>query len=100
VVLDPPRKGCDVAVLNAVLKAEPDKIVYISCLPQTLARDVGILLNTLHYEGKELKLNANPVSNYEITSVQPYDMFPQTKHVESVVCLTRRLDNELRERMN
>ena len=90
VVLDPPRKGCDRLVLEALLSALPDKIVYVSCSPQTLARDLGILLNTLVYDGNELKRNQTPNPCYEITKIQPYDMFPQTKHVETLVCLTRK----------
>ena len=73
VVLDPPRKGCDKRVLDALLYALPDKIIYVSCNPATLARDVKLLL-----------------SQYDVESVTPYDMFPQTKHVESVVCLIRK----------
>ena len=69
VVLDPPRKGCDKKVVDALLSAAPDKIVYISCNPATLARDVALLMQ-----------------KYDITSVTPYDMFPQTKHVETLVC--------------
>ncbi len=83
VVLDPPRKGCDEAVLKSVLGAKPQKIIYVSCNPATLARDLTVF--------KE---------EYAVKEVEIFDMFPNTKHVESVVCLTRRLDNELRERMN
>lgn len=70
VVLDPPRKGCDIAVLKALLTALPDKIIYISCNPATLARDVNFLLE-----------------KYEPSSITPYDMFPNTKHVETLACL-------------
>lgn len=73
VVLDPPRKGCDKAVLDSVMETKPNKIIYVSCNPATLARDLSIL--------KE---------NYSLTSVEIFDMFPNTKHVESVVCLTRK----------
>lgn len=76
VVLDPPRKGCDELVLQAILKAMPSQIVYVSCNPATLARDYAILKD-----------------KYKIECIQPYDMFPQTSHVETVVCLTRRFDN-------
>lgn len=73
VVLDPPRKGCDKKVVDALLSAVPDEIVYISCNPATLARDVALLM-----------------PKYDITSVTPYDMFPQTKHVETLVMLERK----------
>ena len=70
VVVDPPRKGLDGQVVEAFLKAEPDKIVYLSCDPATLARDLKML--TL---------------KYDIDFVQPYDMFPQTANVETLACL-------------
>lgn len=89
VVLDPPRKGVDYSVLEAILKAKPNKIVYVSCSPQSLGRDLGILLNTLHYDGKELKKTENPNPIYKIEKIQPYDMFPQTKHVETLVVLNK-----------
>lgn len=69
-VLDPPRKGCDGKVLETILKSIPDKIVYISCNPSTLARDLSVL------KGK-----------YDIVSITPYDMFPQTCHVETLAVL-------------
>ena len=72
IILDPPRKGCEESVLRAVLECAPDKIVYVSCNPATLARD----LKTLR-------------EKYSIKYVKPFDMFPQTKHVETIVCLTR-----------
>ncbi len=92
VILDPPRKGCDKLVLQALLRAKPDKIIYISCNPSTLARDLGILLDTLSVSESGLHKNINPNSIYQLDYVKPYDMFPQTKHVESVVCLTRKKD--------
>lgn len=70
VVIDPPRKGCDEAVLKAMLDARPTQIIYISCNPATLARDLRILSET-----------------YTIQSVTPYDMFPNTRHVETLVSL-------------
>ena len=73
IVLDPPRKGCDRKVLSAVLSAAPDKILYVSCSPATLARDLAILTE----------------KNYTIDFVKPYDMFPQTHHVETL-CLLRK----------
>ena len=88
-VLDPPRKGCDKKVLDAILSVKPQKIVYVSCSPQTLARDLGMLCGTLYYDGNELKKSLEINGVYKITKVQPYDMFPQTKHVETLVCLER-----------
>ena len=73
VVLDPPRKGCDTAVLSALLSALPDQIIYVSCNPATLARDVNLLLE-----------------KYEPASITPYDMFPNTKHIETLICLKRK----------
>ena len=84
VVVDPPRKGLEEALIRYLAKKEMKRIVYVSCDPDTLARDCALF----HALG------------YEIGTVTPVDMFPKTGHVESVVCLTRRLDNELRERMN
>ncbi len=73
VLLDPPRAGCDEKVLSAVAGAAPKRIVYISCNPASLARDLAYLA------GK----------GYEILKVQPVDMFPMTVHVETVVLLLR-----------
>lgn len=72
-VLDPPRKGCAPEVLNTIHRMRIPKLVYISCNPATLARDLGAL--------KEL--------GYRTDLIQPIDMFPQTYHVESVATLTR-----------
>lgn len=74
VVLDPPRKGCDKIVLESIKNSNPDFIIYISCNPATLARDLKILTEN---------------SQFSINFVQPYDMFPQTPHVETVVCLKK-----------
>jgi 23S rRNA (uracil1939-C5)-methyltransferase len=73
VLLDPARVGCERPVLDALIAAQPERIVYVSCEPATLARDLAILR-----EG-----------GYQVRSVQPLDMFPQTYHVESVSLLTR-----------
>lgn len=69
VLLDPPRQGCDRAVLERLLQIHPARIVYISCKPATLARDLKIL-------GQD--------GSYRVALVQPADFFPQTAHVESV----------------
>lgn len=73
VVLDPPRTGCQPEVIDAIVKISPKRIVYVSCNPATLARDI-----------KPLTANG-----YELTSAQPFDMFPQTGHVETVCQLSR-----------
>lgn len=71
IVVDPPRKGCDEALLKTILKMKPKKVVYVSCGPATLARDLKIL-----EEG-----------GYQTVEVQPVDMFPHTTHVETVAKL-------------
>lgn len=73
VVVDPPRKGCDPELLNAIARMSPPRIVYVSCDPGTLARDLGIL--------KEL--------GYTTKEIQPVDMFPQTAHVENACLLMK-----------
>ncbi len=73
VILDPPRKGCDPCVLSAINKISPSRIVYVSCNPSTLARDLKILAQY----------------GYKVDAVQPIDMFPQTSHVETVAGLKR-----------
>lgn len=73
IVVDPPRKGCDEALLQAMIDMQPDRIVYVSCNPSTLARDLRVLAD----------------GGYEAKEIQPVDMFAQTSHVESVAVLTR-----------
>lgn len=90
VVLDPPRKGCDLKVLNALIENQVDKIVYVSCKPSTLARDVGLLIGTLYSDNGEIKKAEKPTERYKIETVKPFDMFAQTKHVETVVLLSRK----------
>lgn len=75
VLLDPPRKGCDRATINALLKQQPQKIVYISCKPATQARDLKLLC-----EG----------DRYQLIKLQPADFFPQTAHVECAAFLQLR----------
>ncbi len=88
-VLDPPRKGCDIKVINSIIESNIDKIVYVSCKPSTLARDVGLLVGTLETVGNEIKKAEKPANRYEVTFVRPFDMFAQTKHVETLVCLNK-----------
>ena len=71
VFVDPPRKGCDEVLLNTIVEMEPKKLVYISCNPATLGRDLKYLTE----------------NGFEIKKVQPVDMFPQTGHVETVALL-------------
>lgn len=71
VILDPPRKGCDSKLIDAVVEAAPKRIVYISCKPSTLARD----LKSLGAKG------------YTTEKIVPVDMFPRTAHVETVALL-------------
>ena len=73
VILDPPRKGCSVEVIEFLAKRQIKKIVYVSCDPDTLARDCALFQNL----------------GYAIGDVDPVDMFPRTGHVESVVCLIK-----------
>lgn len=72
-VVDPPRKGCDEKLLQTILKYKPERVVYVSCNPGTLARDLRILED----------------GGYETQEVQPVDMFPQSSHVETVTLLQR-----------
>jgi len=71
VVLDPPRTGLDKEALSALVSLAPPRIVYVSCDPATLARDIKRLL----------------ASGYHLREVQPVDMFPQTYHIECVAVL-------------
>ena len=90
IVLDPPRKGCDVKVINAIKESAPNKIVYVSCMPSTLARDIGLLVGTLEYKDGQIIRAETPKIQYEIDFIKPFDMFPETKHVETLVCLTKK----------
>ena len=73
IITDPPRAGMHEDVINAILFADPKRIVYVSCNPATQARDLNLL------DG-----------NYKVTAIQPVDMFPHTHHVENVVLLERK----------
>jgi len=74
VILDPPRKGSDEKTLSAIVDAAPERIVYVSCNPATLARDVKFLEE----------------NGYELKRAVPVDMFPNTEHVETVVLLIKK----------
>ena len=73
IVLDPPRKGCSREVIETVVKMGPERIVYVSCDPSTLARDCAIFMEL----------------GYKVNKATPVDLFPRTVHVESVVLLTK-----------
>lgn len=73
IVVDPPRKGCDASLIDTMIAMQPERIVYVSCNPATLARDLKLLTT----------------GEYKVKKVQPVDMFPQTMHIETVVGLQR-----------
>ena len=73
VILDPPRAGCEKSLIDSVLKVSPEKIVYVSCDPATLARDLKIFAE----------------NGYELVEVSLFDMFPWSVHVETVALLSK-----------
>ena len=73
VILDPPRAGSDKRFLSSLCRLAPERVVYVSCNPETLSRDLDDL--TAH--------------GYRVTKIQPVDMFPHTEHVECVVLMSR-----------
>jgi len=74
VILDPPAKGCSKGFLDQLVKFGPRVIIYVSCQPRSQVRDLKML-----------------VGMYDIVEVQPFDMFPQTFHVENVITLVRKV---------
>lgn len=92
-VLDPPRKGVSLNVLKSALAAKPDKIIYVACSPQSLARDVGVLTGKLETSSDKilgLSPSTPPAATYQIEKTYLFDMFPQTKHVETLVVLSHK----------
>lgn len=77
ITVDPPRKGCDDATIQAMVQMQPKRIVMISCNPATAARDCAVL----------------DAAGYEVKLVRPVDLFPETGHVETVVLLSREFAN-------
>ena len=74
VMVDPPRKGCDEKVLDTIVSMQPDRVVYVSCNPSTLARDLAYL----------------DERGYKCVEIQPVDMFPHTMHVECVAKIVKK----------
>ena len=74
IVVDPPRKGCDEALLETIVKMQPERVVYVSCDSATLARDLKYLT----------------ANGYKAERLATVDMFPMTVHVETVVLLQRK----------
>jgi tRNA (uracil-5-)-methyltransferase len=97
VLLDPPRKGCSKEFLSAMLSYRPNTIVYVSCDPTSQARDAEIICDfqwssspsKQSFWSKESKESSvtteGPKFRYEIVDITPFDMFPQTKHVENIM---------------
>lgn len=75
VIIDPPRKGCDESFQHQLLQFLPFRIVYVSCDPATQARDLKNFISR----------------GYQITQIQPFDLFPQTRHIENIVSLSLKL---------
>lgn len=73
IITDPPRAGMHPDVVQTILRAHPERIVYVSCNPATQARDLALM-----------------DAEYQVVQVQPVDMFPHTPHVENVVLLHKR----------
>lgn len=73
VIIDPPRAGASLEFLRSLVKLSPEKIVYISCNPETQSRDLSFLTR----------------KGYKVTKIQPVDMFPHTEHIEVITSLSR-----------
>jgi 23S rRNA (uracil1939-C5)-methyltransferase len=76
IVVDPPRKGLDHTALDVIRNANCERLIYVSCNPATLARDLDLLSD-----------------RYQIETIQPVDMFPRTMHVETAVILSKKNAN-------
>lgn len=77
VVIDPPRKGCDASFLEQLIQFGPQRLIYVSCDPATQARDLKVLIQ----------------AGYAITRIQPFDLFPHTRHIENIVSLKLSADS-------
>ena len=79
VFMDPPRAGSSEKFLRSLIKMSPERVVYVSCNPETLARDLRFLADN---------------SDYKVKKIQPVDMFPHTEHIETVVLLSRKIPDD------
>ncbi len=91
IVCDPPRKGMERSVVKAIAQSGADKIILVSCNPSTLARDLGLLMGTLEDINGALFKMGGENGIYKIESITPFDMFPQTKHVETLAVLSKKV---------
>ena len=73
VIVDPPRKGCERSLIDTLIRINPPRLIYVSCNPATLARDLALLVP----------------AGYRVEAVQPVDLFPWTGHIESIVLMSR-----------
>ena len=73
VVVDPPRRGCDRSLIDTLIRLAPARLIYVSCNPATLARDINLL----------------QPAGYRVREAQPVDLFPWTGHIESIVLMSR-----------
>ena len=73
IVVDPPRKGLTPELIDTIVQMSPDRVVYVSCDPATMARDLKLFTE----------------QNYSVKEITPFDMFPRTCHVESVAIISR-----------
>ena len=73
VVVDPPRKGLTPELIDTIVRMSPDRVVYVSCDPATLARDLNLFTE----------------QDYSVKEITPVDMFPRTSHCEAVVSISR-----------
>ena len=78
IVIDPPRKGCDEVFLKQLFEFGPCKVVYVSCDPATQARDAQAIV----------------AAGYDIIDCTPFDLFPQTRHIENVITFLKRTSSD------
>ncbi len=96
VLVDPPRKGLSSEVVESLLKLGAERIVYVSCNPATLARDLKLLTGAPSAEN-ETEVQDPAVGGYKAKQIQPVDLFPHTHHVESVTILERQGHGSIRD---